>query len=123
MPFTDPFVTAIAIADARARTEDRAVVHHHPRGLVVIVADAKQARARLGSGRASPVSFSRPALEGTLVVATDGLFNYASRNGIADAILACGEDVDAAACKLVERVRLPRGSFMDDMAAVVVRRR
>jgi hypothetical protein len=40
---------------------------------------AGQSKKRLGSGRAVPVFFSRPSLEGTLIAGTDGLFNYVPR--------------------------------------------
>ena len=40
-------------------------------------------KQRLGSGRVEPAVFKRAAVSGTLVVATDGLFNYAAPNVIA----------------------------------------
>ncbi len=40
---------------------------------------ANQSRRRLGTGRAEPTHFVRPALDGVLVVGTDGLFKYATR--------------------------------------------
>jgi serine/threonine protein phosphatase PrpC len=80
---------------------------------------AGQSKKRLGSGRAAPVFFSRPSLEGTLIVGTDGLFNYASRETIAEAVH--GREPADAAERLRALVQLPSGDYADDVAAVVVR--
>jgi len=45
-----------------------------------------QTKKRLGSGRAAPVSFYRPRLEGTLVPGTDGLFNYIPMEKLAEVV-------------------------------------
>ncbi len=74
-----------------------------------------QSRVRLGSGRAKPVSFHRRALEGALVVATDGLFKHASARDIARASPMTAE-------RLVELPRLASGAYLDDIAVVVVTR-
>jgi serine/threonine protein phosphatase PrpC len=79
-----------------------------------------QSRARLGSGRAAPVSFRRPLIEGTLVIATDGLFRYASADAIVAAVRTA-VDVDSAARHLASLVRMPSGAYQDDVALVVVR--
>ena len=42
-------------------------------------------KRRLGSRRAIPVAFTRPLLDGVLVVASDGLLSYCRRNRIAAA--------------------------------------
>jgi serine/threonine protein phosphatase PrpC len=78
-----------------------------------------QEKHRLGSGRAVPTPFRRARLDGTLVVATDGLFKYAS----ADRIVAVvnGSPFADVARALTELVRLPSGSFQDDVGVVVVR--
>ena len=62
-------------------------------------------KLRLGSGRTRPVPFSRPKLDGTLLVATDGLFNYAPAERIA-AVVRLG-DLDCAARELAQLVRRP----------------
>jgi serine/threonine protein phosphatase PrpC len=77
-------------------------------------------KKRLGSGSAVPVGFDRPTLDGTLVVASDGLLGYARPNVVAEVVLAT-ENVDEAASSLVARVRLPSGSLMDDVTIVLVR--
>ena len=79
---------------------------------------AHQKRARLGSGRAAPVTFHRPALDGVLVVGTDGLFKYAHSDTIAKALR--GGDVEGAADRLAALVRLPSCGFHDDVGIVVV---
>ena len=79
---------------------------------------AGQSRKRLGSGRARPVSFARPSLEGSLVVASDGLFGYATEQKIAAAVR--GRVPDDAAERLRALVRLPSGRYQDDLAVVVV---
>jgi PPM family protein phosphatase len=80
-----------------------------------------QRKARLGSGRAAPVSFRRDGLDGTLVVGTDGLFKYATPSGIGEAVR--DRSPEEAAERLVEVVRLPSGAFQDDVAVVVVARK
>jgi len=71
-----------------------------------------QDRRRLGSGRAEPTLFSRTALEGTLIVATDGLFKYAPRTAIAAVVRTCSHPADA----LIESTNTP-----DDITIVTVR--
>ncbi len=73
----------------------------------------------LGSGRAIPVSFGLAVLDGTLVVASDGLFKYARADVVCEA--ARRSATDAVAPALVERVRLPSGALPDDIAIVVCR--
>jgi serine/threonine protein phosphatase PrpC len=78
----------------------------------------RKERPRLGSGRAVPVIFRRRHLEGILLIATDGLFKYASLGRIAATVHA-GE-VARAAERLVALVQFPSGRFQDDVAIVVV---
>jgi serine/threonine protein phosphatase PrpC len=51
------------------------------------VLTAHQDVRRVGSGRAKPVAFWRPFLDGTLVVGTDGLFAYTTKAAIAEVVL------------------------------------
>jgi hypothetical protein len=74
---------------------------------------AKQDRARVGSARVRPVVFHRKALEGTLVVASDGLFRHADGAAIAR---SCARAED-----LVVLPRLASGAYPDDVAIAVVR--
>ena len=80
---------------------------------------AQHPKLRLGSGQARPAGFSRPKLAGTLLVATDGLFNYARPEKIAELVL--GDDLDLAMKKLVKLVRLPSGGLQDDVGVVLLR--
>jgi serine/threonine protein phosphatase PrpC len=79
-----------------------------------------QNRARLGSGRAMPVPFCRSSIEGTLVIATDGLFKYASVDAIAAAVRTA-PDAESAARRLESLARTPSGAYHDDVAVVIVR--
>jgi hypothetical protein len=76
-------------------------------------------KRRIGSGQATPVGFARAQLEGTLLVATDGLLRHV------DAALICkdarGIALEAAACALVALARTPAGDLLDDVAVVLVR--
>lgn len=78
-------------------------------------------KLRLGSGRALPVSFSRAKLEGTLLVATDGLFNFARAERIAAVVGRA--DLEQAVHELVRLARLPSGGLQDDVGVVLVRGR
>jgi hypothetical protein len=62
----------------------------------------------LGSGRATPIPFTRGLLDGILLVATDGLLKYTNLEKIAATILAT--DIYSAANKLVELVRYQSGN-------------
>jgi serine/threonine protein phosphatase PrpC len=75
---------------------------------------------RLGSGRTMPVPFVRAGVGGTLLVASDGLFNYTRPETICSD--ARGISLTAAACGLVASVRTVRGDLMDDVAIALVRR-
>jgi serine/threonine protein phosphatase PrpC len=91
----------------------------HTEGTIDDLTVRQHRKLRLGSGRARPVSFSRPGLAGTLLVATDGLLNYARREKIA--ALALQADLDRVARDLIELVRLPGGGLQDDVGVVLVR--
>jgi PPM family protein phosphatase len=73
----------------------------------------------LGDG-GIPVAFEAGPLAGaTLVVASDGLWKYASLAAIAAA--SRGEDLATTATSLIELARLPAGALSDDVAVVIVR--
>lgn len=76
-----------------------------------------QSKLRLGSGRAGPVSFQRPRLEGTLLVGTDGLFKYVSAETIAALVRA--HPVEESPRRLVDAARLRSGRLPDDIAVFV----
>lgn len=109
---TDDGITAVSCGDSGALmvTDDGVddlTIHQHR-------------KRRLGSGRALPVPFSRPALEGTLIVASDGLLAFCPQPRIAEFVRAWDDDLDEAANELVEVVRLPGGDLIDDVAVVLV---
>ena len=64
--------------------------------------------------RVEPIDF-----EGTLLVASDGLFAYAKPRDIVR--IAEGPDLVMAAQALVDLVRLPDGALQDDVAVVLCR--
>ena len=74
----------------------------------------------VGSSAALPVPFDAAWNEGTLLLATDGLFKYADRARILETVR--GLDLEAAAQNLVELVRLPGGAFQDDIGILLCRR-
>jgi serine/threonine protein phosphatase PrpC len=91
----------------------------HDRGIDDLTRD-QHMRPRIGSGRASPVGFSRTAVLGRLLVGTDGLFSYASREAIAESLRTTPfEDAAEVVARLA---RLPSGIMMDDLLLVVCER-
>jgi len=102
-------LTGISVGDSEAWIVDRTSIDDLTRS---------QERLRLGSGRATPVAFQRRRLDGVLLVATDGLFKFASAGQIAATVRA--GDVSRAAERLTALVQLPSGGFQDDVGIVVV---
>jgi serine/threonine protein phosphatase PrpC len=88
------------------------------------IQDLTESRVRkplLGSGEAVPTGFSCPALNGLLIVATDGFFNYVRREQLLKDVLWI--DFHVLARKLVEMIRLPSGDLWDDVGIVACRPR
>lgn len=81
----------------------------------------KQARARIGTGQARPVTFHRRGLDGVLVVASDGLFRHARQSAII-ASCAPGKSAEEIAAALVGLPASRSGVYPDDVALVVVAR-
>ncbi len=82
---------------------------------------AEQRRLRLGSDRAVPVRFHRRGLAAEwLVVATDGLFKYATYETVAAAVRV-GGDPSEVTQRLALVVQMPSGTYQDDVGIVVVR--
>jgi PPM family protein phosphatase len=73
----------------------------------------------VGSGRANPVGFSLGPLQGTLLVASDGLLKYTSAGRIAEA--ARSSDLNEVLRKLVGLVRFPSGMLPDDLSILLAR--
>jgi hypothetical protein len=74
----------------------------------------------LGSGSAIPVGFARSQLDGTLLIASDGLLKYTSQEKIAATILAV--DFNNAAAKLIELVRYQSGALPDDVSVLLAQK-
>lgn len=82
--------------------------------------DDQHRKRRLGAGRALPIPFRRPALDGTLVIASDGLLAYARPEKIAG-VVSEHDDLGPMADALVTTVRLPSGDLQDDVALAIIR--
>jgi serine/threonine protein phosphatase PrpC len=77
-------------------------------------------RPLLGQARATVMAFGPVALQGVLLLATDGLLEYAPEQKIRH--LATDANVSVAAAKLVDVVRMASGALQDDVAVIVCRR-
>lgn len=73
----------------------------------------------LGTGAAMPVGFSRAGCSGTLLVATDGLLKYTSREKIAATIQKT--DFNTTPSALIALVRYPSGALPDDVTISLCR--
>ncbi len=73
----------------------------------------------LGSGPATPIPFMARLGAATLLLATDGLLNYAPASGIAE--LAVTSELAGLAARLAELPRLRSGALPDDLAVVLAR--
>ena len=73
----------------------------------------------LGSGVASPISFTHSPLDGVLLVATDGFWSYVKRDRV-PAMIAQNDFFAVPRCA-IETVRLPSGALWDDIAIVAAR--
>ena len=79
--------------------------------------EAQNRKPYLGSGRAAPVPFElKLPSDGTLVMATDGLFKYADPLAVTDTVRIGLEEAPEALQTLVEG---PGGRLYDDLAIVV----
>lgn len=86
---------------------------------ITVLTAAQSRRPLLGAGaRVTPFVLDRP-LAGTLVLASDGLFSYASESRVLESCAA--PSVELVATSLVDSARLPSGSLQDDLALFVAR--
>ena len=74
----------------------------------------------LGSGAAVPIGFERSGWTGTILLASDGLINYAPRQRLWE--IARGPDLELAARQLIDLVRLRSGALQDDTSIILCRR-
>ena len=74
----------------------------------------------LGSGKAPvPREFSWPIEEGTVVIASDGLWNYTQLDAVRSRVQT--RDSTDLAMRLAELARLTSGTFPDDIAVITAR--
>jgi serine/threonine protein phosphatase PrpC len=73
----------------------------------------------LGTGAAYPITFASHWESGTLLIASDGLFKYADADMICQA--AREADIETAADRLLNLVRLRSGKLQDDVAILLCR--
>ena len=79
---------------------------------------AQSRKPLLGWGDAESTPFSAELREGSLIIATDGLWNYASQDRILNIMRSGGSSADIAD-SLVSAARLPNGELCDDITVVV----
>ncbi len=72
----------------------------------------------LGSDEAMPMGFGPIELSGRLLIATDGLFKYATESEIAKH--AMGVSVNDAVGRLVAGLRLRSGALQDDVGIILI---
>jgi serine/threonine protein phosphatase PrpC len=90
------------------------------RGREIVELTENQIRKPLLGDGAMLTMFTSDPLDGAaLIVASDGLWRYAKREAIVDAL--GGDNLATTATSLVELVRLPNGELQDDVAVVIVR--
>ena len=76
----------------------------------------QQRKPLLGGGGVMPRSFNWDIEDGTIVVASDGLWNYTSREAVRSRVQT--RDSTDLALRLAELARLPSGTFPDDIAVI-----
>ncbi|HKB02352.1 MAG TPA: protein phosphatase 2C domain-containing protein [Gemmataceae bacterium] len=74
----------------------------------------------VGSGSANPLPFAVPNVPGTLLLMTDGVWEYADPAVLRD--IARGDDLATIPARLIDAARMRTGQLQDDAALVVARR-
>jgi PPM family protein phosphatase len=85
---------------------------------IVDLTERQHRKPLLGSDEALPMGFGPIELSGQLLIATDGLFKYATESEIAKR--AMGVSVNEAVERLIAGVRLRSGALQDDVAIVLI---
>jgi serine/threonine protein phosphatase PrpC len=85
---------------------------------IVDLTENQRRRPLLGSDEALPIGFGPIELSGRLLIATDGLFKYATESDIAQRATALS--VNDAVDKLIAGVRLLSGALQDDVAIILI---
>lgn len=73
----------------------------------------------LGSGSAIPIPFGPIAIDGTLILGSDGLFKYTSLSKISQ--ITQFYQPKKSILRLFDLVKLPNDSFMDDVSVIVIK--
>jgi serine/threonine protein phosphatase PrpC len=79
--------------------------------------ESQHRKPLLGTGAAAPVRFTAHLSNGTLLVASDGLWKYMKHAAIAG--MAVIRPLEAAVAALVDGVRLRSGALQDDVAVMI----
>jgi PPM family protein phosphatase len=85
---------------------------------IIDLTENQHRKPLLGSDEAMPMSFGPIELSGRLLIATDGLFKYATESDIAQRATALS--VNEAVDKLIAGVRLLSGALQDDVAIILI---
>ena len=91
-----------------------------PHGGIHDLSEHQRRKPLLGSGRATPIPFTATLGPATLLLATDGLFNYCPPVRIAT--LANTPTLEGLATRLCDLPRLRSGALPDDIAVILARR-
>lgn len=85
---------------------------------IVDLTENQHRKPLLGSDESLPMGFGPMELSGRLLIATDGLFKYATESDISQR--AIGLPVNDAVEKLIAGLRLRSGALQDDVAIILV---
>jgi PPM family protein phosphatase len=86
---------------------------------IKVLTSHQQRKPLLGSGESVPVGFESGALDGLMIVATDGFCNYVKREDMVKLIPY--EDFAVLPKRLVDLVRLRSGALNDDVGIAICR--
>jgi serine/threonine protein phosphatase PrpC len=87
---------------------------------ILDLTEAQHRNPLLGSGEALPVGFGPIELSGRLLIASDGLFKYATRQDIVQR--AIGVSLSDAVERLIAGLRLRSGALQDDVGIILLER-
>ena len=85
---------------------------------IIDLTENQHRKPLLGSDEAMPMGFGPIELSGRLLIATDGLFKYATESDIAQR--AMGVSVNDAVERLIAGVRLRSGALQDDVGIILI---
>ena len=88
-------------------------------GQIVDLTSNQIRKPLLGSGSAEPVAFTHAPLNGLMLIATDGFYDYAKRDEVLS--IVSESNYYEISRKCIDLVRLPTGELWDDIGIVVAR--